>query len=152
MIGNQMMVHHLRPWHLYSCDGICTRSSLHRRPPSLVLPHVLPLWSCEYLWDVSSHDQILVCYHISSAIMEILFIVYYMWRWPHMTFVYHAYSWPLHSYVSRTSTCTFTVTCWDLSLYCTREWLVLPPGSSLLHFWDGYNVFWPSCYPFDLTH
>ena len=38
-------------------------------------------------------------------------------------------------------------------MYCTNEWLVLPPRSSLLHFWDGlYNLFWPSCYPSDLTH
>ena len=27
-----------------------------------------------------------------------------------------------------------------------------PPGSSLLHFLDCYNVFRPSCYPSDLTH
>ena len=37
--------------------------------------------------------------------------------------------------------------------YYVNEWLVLLPGSSLLHFWDGfYNVFQPSCYPYDLTH
>ena len=40
----------------------------------------------------------------------------------------------------------FVVICWDLLLYCTGEWLVFPPGSSLLHFWDWYNVFLPSFY------
>ena len=47
----------------------------------------------------------------------------------------------------------FAVTCIDLSLYYIDGWLVLPPRSSLLQFWDGfYNVFRPSCYPSDLTH
>ena len=47
----------------------------------------------------------------------------------------------------------FAVICRYLSLYCTDEWLVLPPWYSLLHFWDWfYNVFSPSCYPFYLTH
>ena len=46
----------------------------------------------------------------------------------------------------------FAVTCWDVSLYCVDEWLVFPPGSSLLHLWDWYNVFQPSCYPSNLTH
>ena len=46
----------------------------------------------------------------------------------------------------------FVVTCIDLLLYYTDEWMVLPLGSSLLHFWYGYNVFRPSCYPYALTH
>ena len=37
------------------------------------------------------------------------------------------------------------VRCRYLSLYYTDEWLVLPPGSTLLHFWDYYNAFRPSC-------
>ena len=39
----------------------------------------------------------------------------------------------------------FVVICRDLSLYCINEWLVIPPGSLLLHFRDvSYNVFRPS--------
>ena len=95
---------------------------------------MLPPWSCPYLWNFHSHDQILVYYQISSSTMEILFIVYCMWRSPHMKFVYHAYSWPLYSYVFGTTTYIFWVTCWDLSLHCTDEWLVLPLGSSLIHY------------------
>ena len=79
-------------------------------------------------------------------------IVYCKWRWPHMTlyisclFMASTLMYPVLLYV-------FAVTCRYVSLYCTDEWLVLPPGSSLLHLWDGfYNVFRPSCYPSDLTH
>ena len=113
---------------------------------------MIPPWSCQYLWDVISHDQILVYYHISSSTMDILFISYFTWRWTHMTFVYHAYSWPLYSYVYGTSICILAFICIGLSFYCIDEWLVLLSRSSLLHFWDGYNVFHPSCYPSDLTH
>ena len=69
-----------------------------------------------------------------------------------MTFVYHSYSWPLYSYLYGTIICIFAFICRDLSLYYTNEWLLLTPGSSLLHFSDGYNVFHPSCYRYDLTH
>ena len=85
--------------------------------------------------------------------MEILIhFILYMAMTTHETL----YTMPIHGH------CTlmypillhvFVVTCRDLSLYHIDEWLVLPPGSSLLHFWDGfYNVFQPSCYPYDLTH
>ena len=39
------------------------------------------------------------------------------------------------------------VICRDLLFCCANEWLILPPGSSLLHSWDCYNVFCPSCTP-----
>ena len=90
---------------------------------------------------------------IYSSIMEILihYILYVV-----MTTCHILYIMPIHGH------CTlmysrllhvFAVTCRYLSLYCTNEWLVLQLGSSLLHFWDGfYNVFRPSCYPYDLTH
>ena len=128
-----------------------------------IVGHVLVVVCVEYLrdwWNILYATSLIVpvfmrfqlswpnssVYQISSSIMEILIIVYCTCWWPHMKFVYHAYSWPLYSYVSRTAICIFVVICRYLSFYCTDEWLVLPPRSSLLHFWDGfYNVFCPSC-------
>ena len=53
--------------------------------------------------------------------------------------LYHAYSWPLYSYVSGTAVCT----CIHMQryLYYIIGWLVLPPGSSSLHFWDGLIMY-----------
>ena len=53
--------------------------------------------------------------------------------------IYHAYAWPLYSYVSGTTVCT----CSHMQryLYCIVGWLVLPPGSSSLHFWDGLVMY-----------
>ena len=71
MISNQMMVHHLRPWHLYSRDGICTRSGLHRRPLSLVAFHMY------YLFDHAS------IYEMLALITRFHYIIRYLhplWR------------------------------------------------------------------------
>ena len=147
------MFHHVQPRHFYSRDGTCTRRGFCRRPLSLV---AFLIW---YLLDRASIYEILVlmtrfqctirCIHL---VRRSHLIVYCSWQWPHVTYVYYAYSWPLYSYISGIVECIFEVTCWYLLLYCTDDWLFLPPGSWLLNFWDGYNVFRPSCYPSDLTH
>ena len=53
--------------------------------------------------------------------------------------LYHAYSWPLYSYVSGTAGCICSHM--QIYLYYTGGWLFLPPGSSSLHFWDGLIMY-----------
>ena len=43
MIGNQTMVHHVWPRHLYSRDGTCTSGDLCRRPSSFMEFHIFYL-------------------------------------------------------------------------------------------------------------
>ena len=53
--------------------------------------------------------------------------------------LYHAYSWPLYSYVFGTAVCI----CSHMQRYLCYivGWLVLPPSSSSLHFWDGLIMY-----------
>ena len=53
--------------------------------------------------------------------------------------LYHAYSWPLYSYVSGTAICICSPM--QRYLYYTIGWLVLPPDSSSLHSWDGLIMY-----------
>ena len=166
MIGNQMMEYYVRPCHIYSHSRTCTHSGSCIRPSSLVAFHVCYLLdhacvheiSALMIWfqrtsDIFSHygdlDIMYIFIHFGDS--DLLYIVrgddhtcnilYIMPIHGHCTLMY-----PGLLYV-------FVVICTYLSLYCTDEWLVLPPRSSLLHFWDGfYNLFRPSCYPSDLTH
>ena len=82
--------------------------------------------------------------------MEIMILcIYSSWRfWSIYTvscddhtchILYHAYSWPLYFYVSRTAICTCSHM--QIYLYCIDGWLVLPPSSSSLHFWDGLIMY-----------
>ena len=86
-------------------------------------------------------------------IMEILICLYCTWRWPHMShFVYHAYSWPLYSYVSDTAICICShVQSLIIVFYCwmagSSTWFFITP----LIGWTCI-VFWPSYHPSDLTH
>ena len=106
--------------------------------------------------------EILICY-ISSAIMEIMVLcISSSWRFRSMYIVrgndhlcdilYHAYSWPLYSYVSGTAKC---IAVCEKLYHCVMliGWLVFHLGSFItpLLGWN-YNVFRPSYGPFDLTH
>ena len=71
MTSNHTMIHHIQPWNLYSCGGICTRSGLHRRPPSLVAFHMC------YLFDHAS------IYEMSTLMTRFHYIIKYfhpLWR------------------------------------------------------------------------
>ena len=156
MIDNQMMDYYIQPWHIYSHSRKSTRRGLCRTPFSLVEFHICFLLDCASIHEISSLVIFIPdssIYQISSSTMEI-FIHYILYV--AMTTHDILYTIPIHGH------CTlmylgllyvFVVTCRDWLFYCTDEWLVLPPGSSLIHLWDGfYNVFRPSCYPSDLTH
>ena len=157
MTGNQTMDYYVRPRHLYSHSRTCTRSGLCRRPSRLVASLIcylldraivheissLVTWF-QYMSDISSHyGDLDLLYTFSLCgdhgplyifIMEILIYVYCAWRWPHMW--YHV-------------SCLFMA----IVLLCIRDcymylqlcaelyhcivligWLVLPLGSSSLHF------------------
>ena len=131
MTGNQMMDYYVRPRHIYSHSRSFNHSGSCRRPSSLVAFHVrLPPWSFQCSWDINSHDLILVYIrylHLLWRSWSVVYlhslwrswsivylhplwrfwsVVYCMWWWQHMShFVYHAYSWPLYSYVSGTTIC-----------------------------------------------
>ena len=147
---------HVQHRHIYLHSRTCTHSGLCRWPSILVAFHICYLLDCASIHDIPALVIMILVFPVYIRYIHPLWrswvILYCTWWWPHMTFVYHAYSWLLYSYVSVTSMCIFVVICIDLSLYYTGEWLVLPPRSALLHFWDGYNVFRPSCYPSDLIH
>ena len=159
MTGNRMMEYYVRPWHLYSHNRTCTHSDLCRRisawwhstyATSLIIPVFMR-------FHLSWFDSI-VC-HIYSASMEILIhcissswifcILYIVCGDDHTCHI--LYIMPIHGH------CTlmypgllyaFAIAWRDWLLYYTDGWLVLPPGSSSLHFWDGfYNVFRPSFSP-----
>ena len=114
---------------------------------------------------------------LDSSICQISWsIVYLQLSWRSWSFVYlnHGYSYLLYIVRGNDHTChilyimhihghctlmylgllyVFVVTCKDWLLYYTDGWMILPSSSSSLHLWDGfYNVFWPSCYPSNLTH
>ena len=166
MIDNQTMDYYVQPRHLYSHSRTCTCSSsrLCIRISILVaflicylLDHAsfheisaLMTWF-QCMSDISSHYGYLDPLYIFSLhgdhdpfyifIMEILIYLYCMWRWPHMSY-----------FVS----CLFMA----IVLLCIRDcyiylqlcaefdhcivligWLVLPLGSSSLHFWDGLIMY-----------
>ena len=177
MTGNQTIDYYVRPRHLYSHSRTCTRSGLCSITFLICgIPHMLPPWLCQCSWDFSSHNLIIVYVRYLQPLWRSWSIMYLqlLWRSQSTVYIHHGdsdllyiirdddhtchvlYIMPIHGH------CTlmylgllhvFAVTCRYLSLYCTHEWLVLPPGFSLLHLWDGfYNVFRPSCYPSYLTH
>ena len=168
MTGNQTMVYYVRSRHLYSHSRTCTRSSLCRRPSRLVASTI-----CYLLDHASVHEisalvacssicqtfpatmEILICY-ISSAFVEIIVLcISSSWRFWSMYIVRgddHIYVlscfMPIHGH------CTLmypgllyvlVVMCRVWLLYCTIGWLVLPPGSSSLHFWDGLIMYFGHC-------
>ena len=97
-----MMVHHVRPWHLYSRDGTCTSDDLCRIPLSLVAFHIFYLLDRASIYEISvlmTRFQCTIrCLH---SVWRSYFTVYYTWWWSHVTYVYYAYSWPLYYFVSR---------------------------------------------------
>ena len=166
MTGNQTMEYYVRPRHLYSHSRTCTHSILCRRPSRLAaydicylidrasVHEISTLVTCfQYMSDISSHygylDLFYIFIHFGDS--DILYIVRGDDHTCHILYIM-----PIHGHYTLMYLgllYLFAVTCRDWLLYCIDECLVLPPISSLLHFWDGfYNVFLPSCYPSDLTH
>ena len=127
-----MMDSYVRPWHIYSHSRTCTRSGLHIIPSILVAFHECYLLDCasiheistlmiwfKYISDIFIHygdidplyisiyygdlDSLYIFIHFGDS--DLLYIVRgndHTWH-----FVYHAYSWPLYSYVSGTSISIF---------------------------------------------
>ena len=129
MTSNQTMDYYVRPRHLYSHSRTCTHSSLCRRPSRLVASHIcylldhasvheisaLMTWF-QYMSDISSYygdlDPLYILSDYGALDPLYIFIHFgdsdlsYIVRGDDHTchiFVYHAYSWTLYSYVSRTA-------------------------------------------------
>ena len=150
MTGDQTMDHRVRTQHLYSHDGTCTRSGLHRIPLILVAFHatsfIVPVVKrCQLSWLYSS------VYKMSSSIMEILIhCILYVVMTTHDICISCLFMaivllciWDCYMYIYSHKTRFIIVLYWWVDGSST--WV------SLLHFWDGYNLFWPSCYPCDLN-
>ena len=160
MTGNQMIDYHVWPRHLYSHDRTCNCSDLHRRHLILVAFHICYLLDHASVHDISSLVTWFQCMSdifslhgyldpLYVFIMEIL--IYYI------------------LYVAITTHVTFCISClfmaivllciWDCYMYLqsyaeidgwmaiTSTWFFISPLLGWI-----YNVFRPSCYPFDLTH
>ena len=158
-----MMDYYVRPRHLYSHSRTCTRSGLCRILSRLVASLIcylldrasvheisaLVTWF-QYMSDISSHYGDLdllylqplwrswsfVCLHNGDSDLCILYVA--------MTTYVLSCIMPIHGH------CTlmypgllyvFVVICKDWLLYYTDGWLVIPPGSSSLHFWYGFIMY-----------
>ena len=144
MYSNQTMDYYVRPRHIYSHSRTCTHSSLCRRPSNLVAFHVCYLLDHANIQEISALMTFIPEFPVYIKYLQprrrSWFIVYCTWRWPHMTLCISCL------FMAIVLLCIwdyyiFVVTCIDWSLYCTKEWLVLPPRSSLLHFWDGLYMY-----------
>ena len=127
MTGNQAMDYYVQPWHLYSHSRSCTRSGLCRRPSRLVASLICYLFDrasvheisalvtwFQYMSDISNHYGNLdllylqpfwrswsfVYLHHGDSDLFILYVAMTTY-----VILYHAYAWPLYSYVSGTAIC-----------------------------------------------
>ena len=161
MTGNQMMDYYVQPRHLYSHSRTCTSSGLCRRPSRLVASHI-----CYLLDRASVHEfqlswldsnicqtflaimEILI-HFISSSIMDIMVLcISSSWRFWSMYIVhgddhlcdilYHAYSWPLYSFVSGNAN-VFAVMCRVVLLYYA-DWVAGIPFGILYHSTSGMDL------------
>ena len=169
MTDIQTMDYYVWPRHLYSHSRTCTRSGLCRRPSRLVaslicylLDHAV-FMRFQLSWIDSSICQTfpaimeILIYYISSVFMEIMILcISSSWRFWSIYIVrgndhtchilYHAFSWPLYSYVSGTTICTCSLVLYYL-MVGSSTWFFITP----LLGWT-YNVLRPSYHPSDLTH
>ena len=117
------MDYYVRPQHIYSHSSTCTRSGLCRRPSSFVAFYICYLFDHSSIHEIAALVIMILVFLVYIRYIHLLWIswsiLYCTWWWPHMKFVYHAYSWTLYSYVSKTAICIFAVMCIDCSLYCT---------------------------------
>ena len=162
-----MMDYYVRPRHLYSHSRTCTRSGLCRRLFRLMASLICYLLECasvheisalvtwfQYMSDISSHYGDLDLLYI-SVFMEIMILcISSLWRF-----------WSMYIVRGDDHTC-YIVSCLFMAivLLCIRDcyiylqlcaklyhcivligWLVLPLGSSSLHFWDGLIMYFGHC-------
>ena len=153
------MDYYVWPQQIYSHSRKFTRSGSCRIPSSLVAFHVcylidraivheissLMIWFQCILYIFSHYgdlDPLYIFNHYGD--LDLLYIFIHFGD-SALLYIVHGdentwhilYIMPIHGHCTLTYSGllhVFAVTCRYLSLYCTDEWLVLPPGSSLLHF------------------
>ena len=169
MNGNQRMEYYVRPRHIYPHSRTCTHISLCIRPSSLVAFHICYLLdhanvhdvSALMIWfqcmsDIFNHYGDLDPLYVFSSMEILIHCISSSWRFWSIYIVrgndhtchilYHAYSWPLYSYVSGTAICTCSLVLYYL-MVGSSTWFFITP----LLGWT-YNVLRPSYHPSDLTH
>ena len=125
---------------------------------------MLPPWSCQCSWDFSSRDLIPVYVSYLQPLWISWSIIYLQFSWRSWSFVYlhhgdfdilyivrgddhtcHSlYIMPIHGHCNIMYlglVYVFAVICKYWLWYYIDGWLVLPPGSSSLHFWDGFIMY-----------
>ena len=171
------MDYYVQPRHIYSHSRTCSHSISCRRPYGLVEFHIC------YLLDHSSVHEISSLVIWSSICqtfpaygdLDLLYIfslwrswsviccISSSWRFWYMYIVrgddhicsimFHAYSWPLYSYVSRTARGIFILYAELYYGIMLIGWLVFHLGTFITSFLgQTYNVFRPSYNPSDLIH
>ena len=154
MTGNPTMDYYVQPRHIYLHSRTCTHRGSCRRPSSLRAFQICNLFDSAsvheilslmiwfpFMLDIFNHYGYSYLLYIVRGDDHTCHILYIMPIHGHCTLMYLGLLY------------LFAVICRYWLFYYTDGWLVLPPGSSSLHYLDGfYNVFLPSCYPSDLTH
>ena len=156
---NQKMDYNVRLWNIYLHSMACTHIGSCRRPSTLVEFHVWYLLGHATIHEISAlviwfqcisnifihYGDLNLLYIFSHyGYLDILYIfihfgysdLLYIIRGDDHT-CHILYIMPIHGHCTLMYSgllYAFAVTCIDLSLYCTDEWLVLPPRSSLLYF------------------
>ena len=145
MSPDRWILSSVQPQYLYSHSRTCTHSRLCRRPSKVVAFYAISLIMTVFMrFQLSWLDSIIcqtfpvimgiLIHCISSAIIEIMILcISSSWRFWSIYIVcgddhtchilYHAYSWPLYSYVSGTaiSTCSY-VQSFIIVLYWLDGW------------------------------
>ena len=161
MTGNQTMEYYVWPWHIYSHSRTSTHSISCRIPSSLVACHICYLFDRASVHEISAlvtcssicqifpaTMEILSCY-ISSAFVEIMVLcISSPWRFWSMYIVrgddhicvimFHAYSWPLYSYVSGTTICICSYMQSCIMVLC--YWVAGLPFGYLHHSTSGMDL------------
>ena len=164
MTGNQIMDYYVQPRHLYSHSRTCTHSGLCRILPewwhliyttSLIVPVFMRFqlsWLNSSICQIFPATMEILIYYISLSIMEIMVLrISSSWRFLSIYIicgdehtwhiVYHAYSWPLYSYVSETTICICSYMQSCIIVLCWLGGWSSIWDHSLLHFWDGLIMY-----------
>ena len=135
MTGNQTMDYYVQPRHIYSHSRTCTCKGLHKRPSNLVAFNICYLLDCANIHEILALMIMILVFPVYIRYLHPLWIscsLYIVRGDDHM---WHMSIMPIHGHCTLMYTgllqFIFAVACWDISLYCTNEWLVFPPRYSL---------------------
>ena len=165
MTGNQTTTYYVWPRHLYSHSSTCTHSGLCRILSRLVAFHICYLLDHSSVHEISTLVTWFQCMSdifIHYGDLDPLYIFNFYGDIDPFVYLHHGYSDLFYIVRGNDHTChilyimpihghctlmylgllyVFAVICRYWLLYYTNGWLVLPLGSSSLHFWDGLIMY-----------